>query len=219
MAEQFGYEVIDPGRFPADTVDFTAILTELRDANAELMFTVGPFETLATIWNTMNQVDYRPKFVMFNRGFHFTMDVITLGGEYNAEGITNHPQWSATFETRSFVTGHTSWELNDLHVEASGQPPDIVVGWDQQMLDIIHAVLLNTQEMTPEGIRNGFRTIDVQTILGRVNFDENGLSDIPSILGQWRAGGNWGLQMTLAGAELVPELSTQGLIPMPWSVR
>ena len=216
-AEAYGYEVIDPGRFPQDTTDYTAILTSLKEAGADIVSTVNGTPGLITVWNTMQQLDYRPPVLMFHMGMHFTEDALSLGGEWGAVGVSNHPQWALDMDYTSSLTGHTSAELNQFHIDATGTPPDLVIGWDQMIFDILHDVFSRTASLDKEDIRQAFFTMDVDTAYGHVKF-ENGYVKTPAILGQWVEDETWGLAMVVTGAVGEPQLTPRKHIPMPWSV-
>jgi len=217
LAPEFGYEIVDPGRFPSETTDFTAIITEIMNAGCDILATVNGTPALTTIWNTMQQLNYRPKAVLFNRGMHFSADVNQLGGEFGGTGIAWSAQWTADMPFRSLLSGLSGPELNHLHSESTGEAPDLVVGWDAMIFDVLFDVFSRVESLEPEAIRAALAATDAHTAYGHVKFDNRNLSISPSFMGQWRLDDRWGHQPVVASGHYDPALTSVGLIPMPWS--
>jgi branched-chain amino acid transport system substrate-binding protein len=218
LSGEFGYEIIDPGRFPADTTDFTAIITEIMNAGCDILATVNGTPALTTIWNTMQQLNYRPKAVLFNRGMHFSADVNQLGGEWGGAGIAWSAQWTGDMPYVSSLSGKNGPELNQLHSEATGEAPDLVVGWDAMIFDVLHDVFNRVESLEPLAIKQALAATDLHSAYGHIKFDSRNLSISPSFMGQWRTDARWGHQPVVASGEYDPALTSVGLIPMPWSL-
>jgi len=217
LAPEFGFEIVDPGRFPEGTTDFTAILTQLMAEDVDILATVNGTPQLITMWEQMQQLNFRPVSVLFNRGMHFSADVLQLGGEFDGEGVAWSAQWAADMPFVSSLSGQTVQELNQAHSEGTGQAPDLVVGWDWLIFDILDDVFSRIDSLEPETIRDALAATDLPSIYGHVRFDENNLFTTPSFMGQWLADDTWGFAAAVASAEYDPTLESVGLIPMPWT--
>jgi len=217
LGPEFGYTVIDPGRFPADTTDFTAILTQLMAADVDILATVNGTPQLITMWEQMQQLNFRPRSVLFNRGMHFSADVNQLGGGWDGTGVAWSAQWAADMPFVSSLSGQTVAELNAAHSADTGEAPDLVVGWDWLIFDILNDVFTRVDTLEPAAIRDAIAATNVPTIYGHATFDERGLFTTPSFMGQWLPDDTWGFQGVVASGEYDPTLVSVGLIPMPWS--
>ncbi|MCL2391003.1 MAG: ABC transporter substrate-binding protein [Oscillospiraceae bacterium] len=217
IAAERGYTVVDPGRFPEGTTDFTAIITELMNNDVELLVATLDTPGSVTLWTQMLQLGFEPTAVVLNRGMHFASDVGTLGGEFGGTGLTMGTQWAAEFPFTSSLSGQSAAELSELFTAANNRSPDLVVGWDWAIFDILHDVFTRAESLEPEAILHALHTTDLQSAYGHIRFNEDNVSITPIVLGQWIADDTWGYKEVIVSSQHFNVIPSQPIIPLPWS--
>lgn len=215
-ADARGYEIVDPGRFPVDTTDYTAVIAQIQDAGCDILIASMFTPQLVTIWNQCQQLGYQPKIVVLSKGMHLSADVPALGdGAWN---FAAEPEWSPEFPYTSSLLGLTAQELSDDFEAVVKQAPDLTIGWDYSLFDVIADVLGRAQSLDPTTLRDTFATTDLDTIYGHVAFRDDHVSIVPICFGQWVPDDTWGVHQSLVGADHVPELAdlTVPLLPMEY---
>jgi branched-chain amino acid transport system substrate-binding protein len=65
-----GYEIVDPGRFPEGTNDYSSVIAELKSGDCDIMCANLLTPELGTLWNQCVQLNYQPKIVVLAKGMH-----------------------------------------------------------------------------------------------------------------------------------------------------
>jgi len=207
------YEIVDPGRFPQGTNDYSAIIDEIQGAGCDILVASLLTPELATLWNQCQQLGYKPKIAILSKGMHFSADVLALGK--TAENICIETQWSPEFPYTSSLLGMTAKDLSEDFEENVKQSPDLTLGWDYAIFDVISDVLSRAQSLDKEALREAFAKTDLDCIYGHVSFAENHVGHVPIVFGQWVADDTWGYRKALIAAGHVPEVTiTEPLLPL-----
>ncbi len=217
-ADEYGYTIVDPGRFPEGTNDYTTVIKELMDQDCEIMVASLFTPELVTLWNQTQQMGYTPKVCVLGKAMHFATDIQLLGDNDAGAMVCIETQWVPEFPFTSTLTGKTAKELSDEFAEAIGQSPDLTLGWDWAFFDVIDDVLNRAQTLDKEGLRQAFSETDLDCIYGHIKFNEDNVGIVPITFGQWVPDEKWGYRKVIVSAKLTPEITeTFDLQPMPWS--
>lgn len=215
-AEARGYEIVDPGRFPQGTNDYSAVISEIQAAGCDILIASLLTPELVTLWNQCQQLGYQPKLAVLSKGMHFSADVKTLGAA--GENILICTQWSREFPYTSSLLGMTAEELSADFEENVGHAADLTLGWDYALFDVAADVLNRAQSVDKEALREAFQATDLDCIYGKVKFLENHVGYVPIVFGQWVADETWGYRKSLIAAGHVPEITIrEELLPLPWA--
>ncbi len=182
-APERGYTVVDPGRFPQGTTDYTAVINQIQSEDCDILVASLITPELVTLWNQCQQLGYEPKIAVLSKGMHFSADVAALGptGAYNCI----ETQWSPEFPFTSSLLGMTAKELSDDFRDTVKQDPDVTIGWDYSLFDVIYDVLSRAQSLDKENVRQAFAATDIECIYGHVVFQDNHVGHVPIVFGQW----------------------------------
>lgn len=212
-AKARGYTIVDPGRFPQGTNDYSAIISQIQKEGCDILVASLLTPELATLWAQVQQLGYHPKIAILSKGMHFAADMKNLGP--SAENVCIETQWSPEFPYTSSLLGKTAAELSKDFETVIGQSPDLTIGWDYAIFDVISDVMNRAQSIDKEAIRQAFGTTDLTCIYGRVSFGENHVGIVPIVFGQWVTDPTWGYRKALIAAGHVPEVTIkEALLPM-----
>ncbi|MBQ9979991.1 MAG: ABC transporter substrate-binding protein [Oscillospiraceae bacterium] len=214
MAPDYGYEIVDPGRFPEGTTDYSAVIAQMIEDDADIIITcmTTPYEV--TLWKQMVQMGYNPKIACFSKGMNLSGDVAQCG---EFAWLCCDSQWTPEYPFVSSLLGMDAVELSEDFTATTGEAPDLTIGWDFGMLDVVADVLTRAPSIDKEDIRQAFIETDLDTIYGHVTFNEEHVYTTPVFLGQYISDGEGGFNRTVVNAKYVPELTESvALQPVPW---
>src|SRR5262245_10271893 len=98
-----GYKVIDAGRYPNLTTDFTAFIQQWKKARAEIITGVPIPPDWAACWRQCAQQGYKPKIASIGKAILFPAAVEALGGQL-AEGLSSEIWWSPAHPFKSSLS-------------------------------------------------------------------------------------------------------------------
>lgn len=213
-----GYEKFDPGRFPKATNDYTNLISELRNAECDIV--VGNMQTpdFAVFWKQISQSGWMPKILLVGKAYHFDTDVMNLDGD--GANLMTEIHWDRTFPFTSSLTGQTCEEIAALWEEENdSQYPQTCMGYDYTCLEVIDAALREAKSLDPAKVRDAIRAVELDSVYGEVSFNENNAMIVPCITVQWVAdeSGTYDYVARVVGADHYPLIPVKDTLPMPGS--
>jgi len=191
MALDAGFTVVgegtDLGIFPMGTTDFTPLINDWRNADAELIMGNAPAVETGTILRQARELGFHPKAVWATKGSIFHTDITAWGGDV-PNGVVTELHWHPTLppEEHPGIGGTTPMSLHERWV-ASGQEfsPAIALGYCP--LQVIFDVIERAGTLDTEALVKAVAETNLKTVLAPMMFDkEIQFAGYPMILGQWR---------------------------------
>ncbi len=218
--EEAGYTIVDPGRFPSGTEDFTAQITEFKQAGVEIVTGVPIPPDFTTFWTQAAQQDFHPKIVSVGKALLFPASVDALGDL--GEGMSTEVWWSPTFPFASSLDGMTSQALGDAY-QANGSQWTQPLGYVYSVFEVAIDVFKRTTDVDDKAaIVESIKATNLDTIAGTVNWTEPG--PVPNVAkmklagGQWQTGTDYPYDLVVVSNSIFPEVETAGeLQPVPGS--
>jgi branched-chain amino acid transport system substrate-binding protein len=198
-----GYKVIDPGRFPFGTTDYTVFIQEWKKAGAEIITGVPIPPDWAACWRQCAQQGYRPKVASIGKAILFPAAVEALGGDL-AEGLTSEVWWSPSHPYRSSLTGESAGDLAGAFQQQWSQP----LGFVYAMFELAGDVLARAASADKDKVRQALAATKLDTIVGPLQFDDKHVARTPLVGGQWTKGEKhpWDLRVVYnATADSIPK--------------
>ena len=96
VLEQAGYTICDPGFYPPGTKDFTAIITQYKNFNVEILLGQGYAGDFASFWRQCALQGFKPKMAIILRAIMFEEDIKTIGGDLPL-GLMTELHWSLRY--------------------------------------------------------------------------------------------------------------------------
>ena len=216
LAEAQGFTVFDPGRYPAGTPDYTALIAQLQQEDCDIVIGNMILPDFLTCWNQLLQSGYMPKIFNIGKGLHFNAEADAIGP--TALGLTSEVMWNPTFNYVSPLTGQNSAQQGANFSAATGQPPSTSIGYDWATFETIWDVMNRAQTLDKEAIRQAFAATDLETSYGRIKY-ENNICLVPVVAGQWDHDETWGWKTNVISATTFPRIPSHPelMFPMPGS--
>lgn len=191
-----GYTLIDPGRFPPNTKDYTAMINQLRQADVDIVLAMQIPPDFATAWKQMQQQGLVPKIMSAAKAILFPADVAALGGSLG-ENLTTEVWWSPMAGNTSSLTGQSSQELAATWTELTGKQPMATLGYKHASMEIVVDVLKRAQSLERNKIRETIKATNIDTVVGHVQYNDRNLAETFVVGGQWVKGKTWPWEMNI----------------------
>lgn len=210
--EAAGFTVIDAGRFPLDTQDFTAIISQFNDAGVQIVSGVVPPPVFANFQAQALQQDFLPPVVTMAKALLFPSAVETYP---QGEGLSSEIWWTNRHPFTSSLTGQTAAELAvDFEESISGQWTQ-PLGFAHALFEVAVDAARRAGSTDAGALLDAIGTTNMQTVIGAVDFSVGPVPHVtktPLVAGQWIAGTEFPLELAINVNEQLPELPVDGEI-------
>ena len=211
-----GLVLIDPGRFDLPASDFTPEISAFKAAEAEIVYSVIPGPDFTVFWNQAAQQGFKPKALVAGKVGEFPQAVYLYS--QRATNFLTEVWWSKFHPFASGLTGQSSQELAKAYEKASNQQASMGLGFRHSLIEVAVDALKRTQSLgDPSSIRDALRDTDYKSIVGPINFKKYAFPNVCEtklVMGQWRKGAKWPVEIVIVDNTFLPEVSAQG-VPEP----
>ncbi len=211
-----GYKIVDPGRFPFFTKDFSSFINTFKRSKVEVINSVLIPPDWITVWRQFHQQGFVPKIATAAKSILFPSAVEALGGNL-PNGLTTEVWWSPYHPFKSSLTGQTSKEICDLWEKETGKQWTPPIGFKYAGFEIVYDVLKRASSLDKTKIRDAIGETDMKTIVGPVNFNKQHYSETPLVGGQWVRGKKWPWELQIVYNKTYPQIAKTAdmIFPVP----
>jgi branched-chain amino acid transport system substrate-binding protein len=212
-----GYKMVDPGRFPFGTRDFSSQIEMFKKEKVEILTAVLIPPDWATAWKQMHQQGFKPKIATIAKALLFPADMVALGGNL-ANGLTTEIWWSRYHPYKSSITGETPMELCNAWTKETGKQWNKPVGLTYGGYEMAYDVMKRAQTLDKATIRDAIAKMDLMTIFGPIKFNEKHYCEIPLVGGQWVKGKGvpWDLEIVYNKNHPQIKKTAEMIFPLPY---
>jgi len=196
-----GYKVIDPGRYPNGTTDFTVVVQKWKEAGAEIITGVPIPPDWAACWRQCNQQGYKPKIASIGKAILFPAAVEALGDNL-AEGLSSEIWWTPDHPFKSSLTGESAAALAGAYPQQWAQP----LGFVYALFEVAGDVLARAQSTDREKLKKALAATKLDTMVGPVQFDDKHVGRTPLVGGQWTKGTKYPWDLRIVYNETAPAI-------------
>ena len=196
-----GYKVVDAGRYPNGTTDFTVFIQKWKEAGAEIITGVPIPPDWAACWRQCNQQGYKPKIASIGKAILFPAAVEALGDNL-AEGLSSEVWWSPAHPFKSSLTGETAAQLAAAFPQQWAQP----LGFVYALFEVAGDVLSRAGSVDKEKVKKAIAATKLDTMVGPVSFDAEHVGRMPLVGGQWTKGEKYPWDLRVVYNETAPTI-------------
>ena len=207
-----GYVAVDPGQYPSGTTDFTNLANQFKTENIDIIAGTNIPPDFMNSYNAIISAGVEVKGVTMGKCCLLQSDVEALGDL--ADGIMTQVWWAPTNPYSSALTGISSEELDKKYAaDHDGRTMPQPAAYAYEALELAVQTFNSTNSLDKEDIREALSSLDVDTIIGHVKYDQKqrGLTFSRTVLcgGQWqREDGE--LRLKIIDNSLHPEIPLTG---------
>jgi branched-chain amino acid transport system substrate-binding protein len=209
-----GKTLVDPGRFQALSDDFSAVISELKSKNADVLTGVPLPPDFATFWQQAQQQGYKPKVVTMAKAILFPAAVEALPN--NGDGLASEVWWSPNHPFASSLTKTTAKELADQYTAETSKQWTQFVGYVHALFEVAFDSVARAGSTDKKAIAEAFGATKLDTMVGPISFGQDGrpknIAATPLVGGQWQktSGGKFALDLVIVDNTQAPNIPKGG---------
>jgi branched-chain amino acid transport system substrate-binding protein len=182
-----GYSMVDLGRFPEGTNDYTSQISGWRTEKVEVLFANMAPPDFATLWRQCFQAGFIPKVCTAGRAGLFSAAMEAIGGDLGL-GVSAELMFHPEYPYKSSLTGETAKQFCEAYEKASGKQWNQPIGGCHAGYEIVADALRRTQSVAKETLRKAISETNLQTLQGPTKFTNQNVAVTPSGCVQWVKG-------------------------------
>jgi len=215
-----GYTIVDAGRFPLGTKDFTSMITKFKQEGCDIVYGNMITPDFMTMYRQFHQQGFVPKMLGMSRAILFPTDVETLGDL--GVGLTTEVWWSENHPYTSSLTGQSAAELCEMYTKETGEQAHAGIGYKHANIELAIDVLKRAQTLDKEVIRDTIAKTNLDTVVGHIQYDDQNFSELNVTVGQWQKGDEWPYEMEVfcnTKQKEVPLSKKPFIFPLPGTTQ
>jgi branched-chain amino acid transport system substrate-binding protein len=211
-----GYKVVDAGRFPNKTPDYTSFIDLWKKEKVEILTSIQPPPDFAAAWRQCFQQGFIPKMCTGGKPILFPSAVQAIGGNL-ANGLTVCVWWSPYHPFKSSVAGYGAKALCDAWTEKTGRQWTQILGFTYATFEVAADALKRAGTLDRDKVREAIAQTNLTTIVGPIKFGKENYAKTPMVGGQWVKGKKWPWELEIVENAQVPEIKKTAklLFPIP----
>ena len=206
FADRQGYTIIDPGRYILGSDSYARMVEAFAEAKCDIILGVMNTADFSVFWRECIASDYRPKMCTVAKSCLFSSDVEALGTL--ADGLITEVWWNADFPYVSSIDGRTSAALAEDYLanyDPTLRTEPATVGYKHTNVEILYDILRRAGSLELDSLNAAAAETDLDTIVGHVAFNEDHVSVMSCVAGQWVRDGD-GYRQEIVGNYLLPRV-------------
>ena len=212
-----GYKLVDPGRYQNLQDDFSAQITAFKNASCDIVTGVVLPPDFATFWTQAAQQGFRPKAASVGKAILFPSAVNAIGDA--AQNLSSEVWWSNVHPFASSINGTTAGQLCDAYESDTGKQWTQPLGFVHALFEIVVDTVKRVDSINDaEEVVNAISSTDLNTIVGPIRWDGNGLPPIaaknvtktPLVGGQWRKSDDGKFRIVIVDNKTYPDIPVAG---------
>ncbi len=180
--EPKGYTVVDPGRYPDGTTDFSAQIAEYKSRNAQIFTGVPVPPDFTTFWKQAVQQGYQPKIANVAKALLFPSSVNALGDL--GHNLSTECWWSPSHPFTSSLTGQSAKQVCTQFESGTKSQWTQPIGFSHALFEVANAALTASKSLAAADIAAALSTLKVSTIAGPLDWTSGSVT--------WRTGDRHG---------------------------
>ncbi|CAK0750058.1 ABC transporter substrate-binding protein [Azospirillaceae bacterium] len=176
------------GHMEEGLADYSPIVAKFKEAGVEVVAGVLPPPDLANFLTAAGKANFKPKFYMIDKASGFAEAMAEIGKD--AEDIAGCDFWSEAFSGRSKYGDYDGAALIKTYETANpGKYYSPLLGLNDAAYDVLFSALERAGSADPAALIKALKATAVETVAGKIAFNEHNFSVIPLGTGQWRLDG------------------------------
>lgn len=200
-----GYKIVDPGRYSIGSTDYSHFVSAFAEARCDIILGVMNTKDFSAFWQQCMASGYLPKMCTVAKSCLFSSDVEDLGALAN--GLITEVWWNRDFPYASSINGWSSGELADDYLtnyDATLVMAPTTVGYKHANIEILYDILKRAGSLDLDAINAAAAATDLNTVVGHVAFNDDHVSIMSCVAGQWVMNEDGTYRQEIVGNYLIP---------------
>ncbi len=206
-----GWHSVDPGRFEMGLADFSPIVAKFKAAGVEAVTGVLTPPDLAHFLTAAQKAGFKPKFYLIDKATGFAEAMASVGPL--AEGVAGVDFWSGAFPGHATFGGYDARALINAYEKGNpGKYYSPLLGLDDAALDVLFDALRRSTDTSSDAIAKALRATTIDTVAGKIAFNQHNYAVIPVATGQWRQDAKTGRWLKETVFSIFPNVEKAGKV-------
>jgi branched-chain amino acid transport system substrate-binding protein len=209
--EPEGYKIVDPGRYQNGTQDFTAQISEYKQAEAEILTGVPIPPDFTNFWTQAAQQRFVPKAASVGKALLFPSSVEALAEL--GEGMSTEVWWTPSHPFESSLTGDSAGDFGSTYTQETGRQWTQPIGFVHALFEVAFDVLQRAGELTADAIVESIRATSLDTIVGHIEWTGEPFPNVAKtqlVGGQWKPGTAFPYELVVVSNTALPDVPLGG---------
>jgi branched-chain amino acid transport system substrate-binding protein len=210
--EAAGFTVVDPGRFPLDTQDFSSQIDKFRAAGVAIVSGVVPPPTFANFQSQAQQQGFSAPVVTVAKALLFPRAVESYP---KGEGLSTEIWWTERHPFTSSLTRQSAAELAAAFAKDTDAQPTQPLGFAHALFEVAIDALKRAGSTEPDALSEALDATNLSTVVGPIDFSSGPVphfAKTPLVAGQWVKGDDYPLELAINVNDQLPDLPVDGKI-------
>jgi branched-chain amino acid transport system substrate-binding protein len=207
-----GYKLVDPGRYPNLTDDFSAQISAFKKEKVEIVTGVPIPPDWTTFWKQAAQQSFKPKIASVGKALLFPRSVEALGNL--GDGMSTEVWWTPRHPFKSSLTGASAGDLGAAYTKETKKQWTQPLGFTHALFEVAVDVLKRTTSVDDKGaIVTAIRATSLETVVGPISWAKGPVPNVtktPLVGGQWGRGKEFRFDMTIVSNRTAPSIPASG---------
>ncbi|HKA62129.1 MAG TPA: ABC transporter substrate-binding protein [Methylomirabilota bacterium] len=207
-----GYKLVDPGRYPNLTDDFSAQISTFKKEKVEIVTGVPIPPDWTTFWKQAAQQGFKPNIASVGKALLFPRSVEALGNL--GDGMSTEVWWTPRHPFKSSLTGASAGELGAAYTKETKKQWTQPLGFTHALFEVAVDVLKRTTSADDKGaIVTAIRATNLETVVGPISWAKGPVPNVtktPLVGGQWGRGKEFRFDMTIVSNRTAPNIPASG---------
>jgi len=199
-----GYKPIDGGAYPDGTTNFTAMISQFKNADAQYLSNCPLPPDFNIFWKQAHQQGWRPKLATVAKVLLFPADTVALGPLVN--NIATDSWWGPYMPTKSVLDGMGARPFADAYQAQTGKQWVQSIGGTYSLFEVAHQAFTSVNDPHDrQEVANAIHNVNYEGMSGRLDFATGpapGVALIPPIGVQWKKGTTYPFEMKVVDNSL-----------------
>ncbi len=182
------WQSVDPGRTEVGLADFSPIVAKFKAADVQAVVGVLTPPDLANFLVAAGKAGFKPKIYLIDKATGFAEAMAAIGP--SGKDVAGVDFWSPAFPGHSAYGGYDGATLVKAYEAANpGKYYSSLLGLDDAALDVLFDALQRAGSTDPDAVVKALKATSIDTVAGKIAFNEHNYAVIPLGTAQWRMDG------------------------------
>jgi len=207
-----GYKLIDPGRYPNLSDDFSAQISTFKKEKVEIVTGVPIPPDWTTFWKQAAQQGFKPKVATVGKALLFPRSVEALGDL--GDGMSTEVWWTPSYPFKSSLTGASAADLAAAYTRETKKQWTQPLGFSHALFEVAFDVFKRTAALDDKSaVVAAIKGTSLATVVGPITWAKGPVPNVtktPLVGGQWGRGKDFRFDMVIVSNQAVPHIPASG---------
>jgi branched-chain amino acid transport system substrate-binding protein len=207
-----GYKLVDPGRYPNLTDDFSAQISRFKQENVEIVTGVPIPPDWTTFWKQAAQQGFKPKIASVGKALLFPRSVEALGDL--GDGMSTEVWWTPRHPFKSSLTGASAAELGAAYTKDTKKQWTQPLGFTHALFEVAVDVLKRASSVDDKNaVVAAIKATNLNTVVGPISWGKGPVPNVtktPLVGGQWGRGKEFRFDMAIVSNKAATSIPLSG---------